>query len=79
MPTDPALSVTRDAATAREAGPYIECVKCGDRIRSEHRHDFRVCRCKETFVDGGSDYLRCGGYPRMTVEGKIMQWPSDGR
>lgn len=52
-------------------GPYIECAKCHERIRSEHRHDFRSCRCKETFVDGGSDYLRVGGYPVMTAEGNI--------
>jgi hypothetical protein len=54
-------------------GPYIECSKCHKRIRSKYRHDFQVCRCKETYVDGGSDYCRVGGYPVM-IEGKIARY-----
>ena len=38
----------------------IECPKCLDRIFSWHRHDFKYCKCKEVFVDGGFDYLRYG-------------------
>lgn len=53
-----------------DPGPYIECAKCGDRIRSKHRRDFRTCRCKATFVDGGNVYLRVGGHPRMK-DGRI--------
>lgn len=59
----------------KTAGPTIECAKCGDRIFSTHRHDFRRCRCGQTFVDGGSAYLRVGGYPVMTVEGRIKTFP----
>ena len=47
----------------RSPGPVIECAVCGDRIQSLHRHDFQRCTCGETFVDGGSAYLRCGGKP----------------
>jgi len=39
----------------------IRCKKCGDVIESKHRHDFVWCKCKTVFVDGGNDYLRCGG------------------
>ena len=39
----------------------IKCKKCGDIIESEHRHDFKVCKCGTVAVDGGYDYLRrCG-------------------
>lgn len=39
----------------------VECRLCGDQIFSLHRHHFKWCKCKKTFVDGGDDYLRCGG------------------
>lgn len=55
------------------AGPYIECAACHDRIRSYNRHDFVVCKCKETFVDGGSTYLRCGGRP-VLIDGQIARF-----
>ena len=58
------------------SGPYIECAACHERIRSEHRHDFRECRCKATFVDGGSDYLRCGGKPLMASPTRIATFES---
>ena len=38
-----------------------KCSKCGEFLVSVHRHDFRACRCDESFVDGGFDYQRCGG------------------
>lgn len=38
----------------------VQCLSCKDIIVSLHRHDFRVCSCGHTFVDGGSDYLRYG-------------------
>ena len=39
----------------------IKCLKCGDIIESEHRHDFKACSCGACAVDGGHDYLRrCG-------------------
>lgn len=45
--------------------PYpnvIECLECGMILVSFNRHDYKTCSCRnETFIDGGSDYLRCGG------------------
>jgi ribosomal protein S27AE len=38
----------------------IQCPRCSDVIVSEHRHDWRTCKCGLVFVDGGRDYLRCG-------------------
>ena len=34
------------------------CLTCGDTIESKHVHDFVNCRCGDTSVDGGLDYLR---------------------
>lgn len=39
-----------------------QCLECGDIIQSMHRHDFVWCKCKKSFVDGGKDYFRAGGY-----------------
>ena len=40
----------------------VKCLECGKVLHSKTRHDFVSCKCKnETFVDGGNDYLRCGG------------------
>lgn len=39
----------------------IMCPECKDVIFSEHRHDFKFCKCEGVFVDGGYDYLRYGG------------------
>jgi predicted phosphodiesterase len=44
--------ITRNAA---------QCVKCGDIIESNHKHDFVSCSCDAIFVDGGMDYIRIGG------------------
>jgi hypothetical protein len=40
----------------------IECTKCGDRIYSRARHDFKWCSCKSIAIDGGfSGYTKvCG-------------------
>ena len=39
----------------------VECLKCGDIIRSRNRRDFRWCSCESVAVDGGSAYQRvCG-------------------
>lgn len=37
-----------------------ECLVCGDYIRSNHRHDFKYCKCGNISVDGGSWYVRRG-------------------
>jgi hypothetical protein len=39
----------------------VKCLKCNDIIDSTHRHDFVWCSCGNIFIDGGNDYLRCGG------------------
>ena len=40
----------------------VVCKQCAAILNSKHRHDFVMCQCpNETFVDGGNDYLRCGG------------------
>ncbi len=40
----------------------VECPHCLKRMFSFHVHDFKYCGCDaETFVDGGTDYLRYGG------------------
>jgi len=50
------------------------CLECRDIIHSTHRHDFVRCKCGKSFLDGGDDYFRAGGYlmgmkdPEMTAE-----------
>lgn len=40
----------------------IQCLHCFKVLVSNHRHDFNGCGCfNDTFIDGGYDYLRCGG------------------
>jgi len=39
----------------------VQCPNCLDLIYSRAHHDFRHCSCGDTFVDGGFDYMRCGG------------------
>lgn len=47
----------------------VRCKRCGEVLESRHRHDFVQCSCpNETFVDGGNDYLRCGGMDLSLVE-----------
>lgn len=38
----------------------VRCKKCDDVIESKHRHDFQSCRCGAIYIDGGTDYQRCG-------------------
>ena len=38
------------------------CRKCDTVIESKSVHDFKYCKCRAIFVDGGLDYLRRGGY-----------------
>lgn len=47
---------------------YIKCPKCGDKIYSRARHDYRACGCNSVFVDGGFDYMRCGALPHLKLE-----------
>lgn len=40
----------------------IQCLACKKVLVSNYRHDFNSCGCpNDTFIDGGYDYLRCGG------------------
>ena len=39
----------------------IECKKCGDKLFSLNRHDFKMCSCKTVGVDGGADYTKITG------------------
>lgn len=45
----------------------VQCLKCNDRIRSYHCHDFKTCKCGHVSVDGGLDYHR-----RLWSDGKPM-------
>jgi len=36
----------------------VECLKCGDKPFSTHRHHFERCSCGSVAVDGGQAYLR---------------------
>jgi hypothetical protein len=47
----------------RERLMKIKCLLCGDIIKSYHVHDFKHCQCGACFIDGGDEYLRCGGNP----------------
>ncbi len=46
----------------------IRCLECDIVIESVYRHDFRVCPCKNAFIDGGHDYLRYGWTVPDSVE-----------
>lgn len=44
------------------------CKNCGSVIESKYRHDWVACKCfrdipntRGFFLDGGRDYIRCGG------------------
>jgi hypothetical protein len=39
-----------------------QCAECLDIIESKHRHDFQRCKCGKSFLDGGDDYVRGGGF-----------------
>lgn len=60
------------------AGCRIKCTKCGELIQSTFRHDFVRCSCGATFVDGGSDYLRCGGSAEFNDNKDIVIYDDDG-
>lgn len=41
------------------------CLGCGDTIESTHRHDYQVCSCGDSMVDGGHDYFRGNTNPNQ--------------
>lgn len=46
----------------------VICLSCLDTIVSLHRHDYKYCKCGDTFVDGGRDYLRYGSSKLENIE-----------
>jgi hypothetical protein len=48
----------------------VRCSECKQEIKSKSRHDFVVCKCGESFVDGGKDYVRMGG--KAEIYGKLI-------
>lgn len=38
------------------------CAECLGVMESTHRHDFVRCSCGKSFLDGGDEYFRAGGY-----------------
>jgi hypothetical protein len=47
----------------------IKSLCCNKIIESKHRHDFQECGCvNQTFIDGGNDYIRCGGIDMNKIE-----------
>lgn len=46
----------------------IRCKLCKNIVESVHRHDFRWCPCGAVFVDGGKEYVRCGGKDLDLIE-----------
>jgi hypothetical protein len=50
----------------------MQCTKCNDIVQSKSVHDFVKCKCGLSFIDGGAEYTRCGGFiapwrkPRIT-------------
>lgn len=58
-------------------GAEIRCGKCKTIVVSRHRHDFVSCGCPVgTFVDGGDDYLRCGGNYAEVRNKETGEWES---
>lgn len=47
------------------------CILCWDIMESTHRHDFARCQCGQSFLDGGEDYFRAGGFTHGIPDGTI--------
>ncbi len=47
----------------------VLCLGCDTVLYSINRHHYHSCGCpNETFVDGGKDYVRCGGVSMHLIE-----------
>lgn len=53
------------------------CASCGDVLESKHRHDFQKCKCGQSFLDGGDDYIRGGGYLLPVDDDGMPELPED--
>lgn len=51
----------------------IRCRKCGTVAWSQFRHDFTYCKCGACAVDGGYDYTRRIGNPKL-MEAVLEPW-----
>jgi len=50
------------------------CGHCGDHMVSYHRHDYRLCSCGRSAVDGGTSYLKRSG---DVLETSLVFYSSD--
>lgn len=46
----------------------LQCPECLDVIYSVTRHDYRECKCKKNFIDGGRDYTRSTKGISLTID-----------
>jgi hypothetical protein len=60
------------AASSTLLRSQLECPRCHDIVASIHRHDFQQCSCGGIFLDGGRDYMRCGGESLVVEDGSIQ-------
>lgn len=51
-----------------------KCLKCGDYVRSNNRHDFKSCSCGNVTVDGGSWYVRRSVKDMSMYEERIVRY-----
>lgn len=47
-------------ALATQTLNKARCLKCGQTLVSQHRHDYKTCRCGNLSVDGGPAYIKRG-------------------
>lgn len=54
-----------------------ECLDCGDKPYSAHRHDYNECSCGNVSVDGGMDYIRHSYRNSETYRNISIVWSDD--
>lgn len=57
----------------------IKCLHCGDKLISDHHHDFKFCKCKSVAVDGGENYLRRIGLREDYEEASALEINTNDR
>jgi hypothetical protein len=61
----------KKASKAKVIISGVECPDCKKRMFSFHVHDYKTCGCpNETMIDGGREYIRCGGHKRPS----LIEW-----
>jgi len=53
----------------------LHCHKCDVIIYSRAGHDFHSCDCKDIFIDGGRNYMRCGAELGAKYDSVILMLP----